>query len=166
MAINKIIKFNMEERALVLKEKNNLSLDEISSTLSEESGEQISRASVHRFFASREKDKQIAVAKSHKLMATVAEAEINTVTKRQELIKKLEGYADIAAKQGDIKTAIDALKEATSALNSLDKLLGKYETTPTIQVNLNQVNIDGEKRELLERIAAIPATDAAFEDIE
>lgn len=165
MAVNKIVKFDLEHRAIELRGKN-LSQNDIAETLSEESGEKISMHSVHRFFASHDRAKANAVAKSDKLMAAVAEAEINTVTKRQELIKKLEGYADTAAKNGDIKTAIDALKEATSALNSLDKLLGKYETTLTVQVNLNQVNIDGEKRELLERIAAIPATDAAFEDAE
>jgi hypothetical protein len=107
-----------------------------------------------------------AVEKSHKLQEKKAEAEINTVEKRQRFISKLEKIADEAFEKGDLKGAIDALKEATSALNSLDKLLGKYETTPAVQVNLNQVNIDGEKRALLERIAAIPSTEAAFEDVE
>jgi polyphosphate kinase 2 (PPK2 family) len=165
MAINKITKLNLESRAIELRGEDK-SFAIIAKMLSDESKEKINESSVQRFFAARDQAVVQAVEKSHKLMAAVAEAEINTVAKRQQLIKKLEGYADTAAKQGDIKTAIDALKEATSALNSLDKLLGKYETTPAVQVNLNQVNIDGEKRALLERIAAIPATDATFEDVE
>jgi hypothetical protein len=121
---------------------------------------------VYRYFDTHDKEKARAVESSSKLMAKVAEAEINTVGKRQDLIQKLEDLAQLAIEQGDLKVAVDALKEATSALNSLDKLLGKYETNPAVQVNLNQVNIDGEKRALLERIAAIPSTEAAFEDVE
>jgi hypothetical protein len=88
-----------------------------------------------------------AVEKSHKLQEKKAEAEINTVEKRQRFISKLEKIADEAFEKGDLKGAIDALKEATSALNSLDKLLGKYETTPQnvfansdVQINLQMID--------------------------
>lgn len=164
--INKIVKFDLDERAVHLRGEKQLSFNEIATTLSDESGEKISKASVQRFFEARDRDRQKAVAMSSKLQAKVAEAEINTVGKRQDLIQKLEDLAQLAIEQGDLKVAVDALKEATSALNSLDKLLGKYETNPAVQVNLNQVNIDGEKRALLERIAAIPSTEATFEDVE
>jgi predicted transcriptional regulator len=165
MAINKIKKFNLESLAEELRSQDK-SYADIADELCKVSNQNISPSSVRRYFESNERAMIKAVEKSHKLQEKKAEAEINTVEKRQRFISKLEKIADEAFEKGDLKGAIDALKEATSALNSLDKLLGKYETTPAVQVNLNQVNIDGEKRALLERIAAIPATDTTFEDVE
>jgi hypothetical protein len=165
MAINKIKKYKLEPLAVELRAKDK-SYAEIANELSKFSKQNISISSVRRFFISNERASVQAVEKSDKLRAMVVEAEINTVEKRQRLINKLELLADEAVQRGDLKVAVDALKEATSALNSLDKRLGKYETTPAVQVNLNQVNIDAQKRELLERIAAIPSTEAAFTDPE
>lgn len=152
MKINTIIKHGLESKAEELRD-NGLRLNDIAIQLSKEADLTITKSSLQRYFRSKQQDTQRLIEQKDALKATVIEAEINTVAKRQKLIHKLEKLADAAIEQGDLKVAVDALKEATSTLNSLDKGLGKYETTPAVQVNLQQGNIDAEKQALLGTIS-------------
>ncbi|WP_094226937.1 hypothetical protein [Methanolobus psychrotolerans] len=128
MATNKIIKFNLETRAVDLQEKKK-PYAEIAELLSSESGEDITQSSVQRFFASREKEKQIAVAKSDKLKARVAEAEINTIDEAMACIGELKDICSQAKEEGDFRTAIQAIDKIYTGLDIVNKVLGKYKVS-------------------------------------
>lgn len=128
MAINKITKFNLESRAISLQEKNK-PYEEIADVLSNESGEVITKSSVQRFFASREREKQIAVEKSNKLKAKVAEAEINTLTEAMACIDELKKICKASQEEGDNRTAIQAIDKIYTGLDIVNKVLGKYKVS-------------------------------------
>lgn len=143
MAINKITKLCLESRAIELRGPlgNETSHAEIAKILSEESKEVITQSSVQRFFASREQAKAQAVEKSDKLQAKVAEAEINTLTEAMACVDELKKICKAAQKEGDNRTAIQAIDKIYTGLDIINKVLGKYQTTPLIQVNNQQNNV-------------------------
>jgi hypothetical protein len=96
---------------------------------------------VQRFFASREKDKQIAVAKSDKLKAKVAEAEINTIDEAMACIDELKGICKDAKEERDYRTAIQAIDKIFAGLDIINKVLGKYQTAPQNIFSNSDVNI-------------------------
>jgi acetaldehyde dehydrogenase (acetylating) len=145
--INKIVKFDLDERAVHLRGEKQLSFNEIATTLSDESGEKISKASVQRFFEARDRDRQKAVAMSSKLQAKVTEAEINTLTDIIECHDDLKFICKEAMKSGDYKTAIQAIDKRLSSIDLMNKALGKYQTTPQnvfansdVQINLQMID--------------------------
>lgn len=138
VAQNKIIKLNLETRARELREDNK-STWEIARVLSEEAGQKVTQSSVQRYFASFELEKKQAIEKREKLVAKVAEAEINTIEKRQKVVDELLSLAEDAKKAKDFKAAAAALKEINPILVSLDQLSGKLSTqqSPGVVVNVN-----------------------------
>jgi IS30 family transposase len=159
MRINNIIKYNLETRAKALKAEDK-TLSEISKILTEEAKTPISVSTVYRYFEANEKSLIQAIEKSDKLKAKVADAEINTITKRVEIIDEFLTIAEQALSCGDFRAAVMALRGATEAQDSLDERLGKLKT-PTNTNNINILNMQeavSSARELLaSRISGIAA---------
>src|SRR5665648_333241 len=135
MRINNIIKFDLETRAKDLKGEGR-TLDDISQILTEEAKNPVSVSTVYRYFESNEKALVQAIEKSDKLQAKVADAEINTITKRAEIIDEFLLIAEQALSCGDFKAAVMALRGATEAQDSLDARLGKLKP----ETNTNHIN--------------------------
>jgi IS30 family transposase len=159
MRLNNIIKYNLETRAKALKGEGK-TLEEISKILSAESKTKISVSTVYRYFESNEKAMIQAIEKSDQLKAKVADAEINTITKRVEIIDEFLTIAEQALSCGDFRAAVMALRGATEAQDSLDERLGKLKA-PTNTNNINILNMQeavSSARELLaSRISGIAA---------
>jgi len=79
--------------------------------------------------ASREREKQIAVEKSNKLKAKVAEAEINTLTEAMACIDELKKICKASQEEGDNRTAIQAIDKIYTGLDIVNKVLGKYKVS-------------------------------------
>lgn len=163
MKINKLVKLGKESRAVDLRGQDR-SHSEIANILSEETGEKISTSSVQRFFASREQAKIQAVEKSDKLKAKVAEAEINTIDEAMACIDDLKDICDTAKGEGDLKTAILAIDKIYAGLDIINKVLGKYQTSPQVQFNFQEVNIDATRDKITRRINSIAARARTTED--
>jgi IS30 family transposase len=159
MRVNNIIKHNLETRAKALKAEDK-TLSEISQILTEEAKTPISVSTVYRYFEANEKAMIQAIEKSDKLKAKVADAEINTITKRVEIIDEFLTIAEQALSCGDFRAAVMALRGATEAQDSLDERLGKLKA-PTNTNNINILNMQeavSSARELLaSRINSISA---------
>jgi len=158
MRINNIIKYNLETRAKALKGEGK-TLEEISKILSAESKTKISVSTVYRYFEANEKAMIQAIEKSNKLKAKVADAEINTITKRVEIIDEFLTIAEQALSCGDFRAAVMALRGATEAQDSLDERLGKLKGSQPTNINiLNVQEAVSSARELLaSRISGIAA---------
>lgn len=159
MAQNKIKKFGLYSRAIELRGPlgEEKSFADIARILSEESEENITQSSVQRFFASLEKEKQKAVAKSDQLKAKVAEAEINTIDEAMACIDELKDICRGAKEAGDYRTAVMAMDKVFSGLDIVNKVLGKYQTSPQNVFNFNEVNIDATRDKVVSRINGIAA---------
>ncbi len=158
MRINNIIKYNLETRAKALKAEDK-TLSEISKILTEEAKTPISVSTVYRYFESNEKSLIQAIEKSDKLKAKVADAEINTITKRVEIIDQFLEISEQALSCGDFRAAVMALRGATEAQDSLDERLGKLKGSQPTNINiLNVQEAVSSARELLaSRISSIAA---------
>jgi AcrR family transcriptional regulator len=157
MRINNIKKYDLETRAKTLKGEGK-TLEEISQILTEEAKTTISTSTVYRYFESNEKAIVQAIEKSDKLKEKLADAEINTITKRVEIIDYFLEITEEAQACGDFKAAIMALRGATEAQDSLDERLGKLKGPAT---NVNILNIQeathGAREALRSRINGIAA---------
>jgi len=136
MKINTIVKLNLETRTKDLRAEGK-SQEEIGDILSKETGQQITKHVISRYFLADDRAKAQVIEKSNKLKAKVADAEINTITKRVEIIDKFLEIAEQAQLEGDFKAAILALRGATEAQDSLDERLGKLKPVS----NTNNINI-------------------------
>jgi hypothetical protein len=136
MRINTIIKLNLETRAKELRWESK-SIEDIASILSKESGEQVTKSATYRYFESNDKIAAQVIEKNDKLKIKVIETEINTISKRLEIIDGLLKIAEQAQESGDLRAAILALRAATEAQDSLDNRLGKLKTPS----NTNSINI-------------------------
>ena len=151
MRINNIIKFDLETLAKNLKGEGK-TLEEISKILTEEAKTPISISTVYRYFDSNEKALVQAIEKSDKLQAKVADAEINTIIKRVEIIGQFLKISEQALSCGDFRAAVMALRGATEAQDSLDERLGKLKA-PTNTNNINILNIQEAATNARERFA-------------
>ncbi|MCK9333659.1 MAG: hypothetical protein M0Q19_10910 [Candidatus Cloacimonetes bacterium] len=120
-AVNKIIRYNLEQRARELNE-NGASLRDIADTLTREANTEINKNSVHNFLKSDTKTTAELIEKKSVLKTKVVEAEISTIEQRKQVIDGLLGIATNAENE---HTRVLAFKEANNALDSLDKRLGK-----------------------------------------
>jgi|GEM_PF-2190616 len=142
MRINNIIKNDLETLAKELKGEGK-TLDEISRILTKEAKTPISLSTVYRYFGSNEKALVQAIEKSDKLQAKVADAEINTINQRMDVILSLIEIGAEARLEGDRRGAVLALRAATDALHKLDERLGILKPSNTlIQINNNPSKID------------------------
>ena len=149
MRINHIVKNDLETQAVTLKGAGN-TLEEISQILTKEAKTPISLSTVYRYFDSNEKALVQAIEKSDKLRAKVADAEINTITKRVEIIDQFLKISDQAIYRRDFRAAVMALRGATDAQDSLDERLGKLKA-PTNTNNINILNIQEQTAHARER---------------
>jgi uncharacterized Zn finger protein (UPF0148 family) len=145
MLQNIITTLNLESHVADMKIQN-LSEREIAEKLSLELHKTITKSSVHRYLSGNVRLCQEAVEVNNKLKVKVAEAELDTIVARRELIDKIRELASTAEEFGDIKTALYALSQAINALDSLDKRLGKLSDRPDINVNiqLNSVTLENQ----------------------
>jgi hypothetical protein len=161
-AQNKIIKFKLETRARELRDLGKSTWD-IAEILSGETDKKITQSSVHRYFASFEQEQKEAIEKREELVARVADAEISTIEDRQAVITGLLNIAKNATENGHPRTAIEAYRIATTALDSLDKRIGKLSPSPntpnTQNIFLNETSPAPNR--LRERMKVY---DAIFED--
>jgi len=132
MRLNRVIKFNLEDRAIELRAEGK-GIRDVAKVLSEESGEKISSSSVQRFLNQRNDAAAEVVAKNEELAARVAEAEINTIEKRQAIIQELIEIARESKKGKNYRDAVSGLGKAIDALDSLDKRTGKLESKQKIE---------------------------------
>lgn len=137
MKINTIVKLNLETLAKQLR-FDGKTFDEISKILSEESGQNITKASVFRYFQTNERVSAQVIEKSDKLKAQVIEADINTINKRVAIIDKFLDIAEQTQLEGEYKAAIMALRGATEAMDSLDARLGELKPAAN---NINILNV-------------------------
>ncbi len=141
---NKIIQLGLESRLKQLRE-DNIGEEEAASILSKEVNTKITRSCVHRHLAAQVRANRGLIEKSNKLKEKVIELELDTVQARHELIRELRALAQQAKDEGDIKTAISGFEKAISALDSLDKRLGKFaperEQTVINVIMNNQVSV-------------------------
>ena len=151
MRINHIIKFDLQSRAKDLKGEGK-TLEEISLILTDEAKTPISISTVYRYFESNEKAMIQSIEKSDKLQAKVADAEINTITKRVEIIDQFLEISEQALSCGDFRAAVMALRGATEAQDSLDERLGKLKA-PTNTNTFNILNIKEQTTNARERFA-------------
>jgi predicted transcriptional regulator len=132
---NIISKLNLEPRISDMK-RENLSERDIAQTLSKESNQTITRSAVHRYLSANVRLCQEVVEVNNKMKVKVAEAELDTIEARHELIDKIRDLGDKAESNGDLKTALYAVSQSLAALESLDKRLGKLTETPGVHVSL------------------------------
>lgn len=137
MKINKIIKFGLETRAKTLRGQGK-TFDEIAVQLSKESTEQITQAAVFRYFKGNDLATSQVIETKDNLKAKVAEVEISTIEDRQQIIK---GLLALASKALEDRDKVAAYKEANSALDSLDKRLGKLINNPVTINNMNSMKL-------------------------
>ena len=142
MRVNNIVKFNLETRAKELRWESK-SMEDIACTLSDESGQTITKSTVYRYFESNDKIASQMIEKNDKLKIKVIETEINTIEKRIEIIDTLLKIAEQAQECGDLRAAVLALRAATEAQDSLDSRLGKLKV-PSNTNNINILNIQEE----------------------
>lgn len=159
MKVNNIVKNYLEYRTRELRGafKSN---PEIADALSNESRQPITVSTVFRYFDANEKAVAQAIEKSDKLKVRVADAEIDTINKRVEIIDKFLSIAEHALENNDYRAAVMALNDATKVQDSLDERLGKLKM-PTSTNNINILNIREEVKNARElftsRMAALPA---------
>lgn len=163
MKPNTIVKFNLETRAKQLR-LDGKSFDDISKILSEELEQTITKSTVFRYFQANDKAAAQVIEKNEKLKAKVVEAEIDTISKRLEIIDKFLEIAEQARRCGDFRAAVMALRGATEAQDSLDERLGKLKGPAGTNVNVFNVQeaINGAREVLTSRISGISAS---FEEI-
>lgn len=135
--VNKIVKYNLEDKVRTLNEKGT-SLRGIADSISKESNQNINKVSVVNFLKSDVKSKAEIIEKKTTLKIKVVEAEISTLETRQIIISKLMDVAEHAEYDRD-KTA--AYKVATEALDSLDKRLGQVSPDNHTVINITQNNL-------------------------
>lgn len=156
MKINKVIQCDMETRALELRAQNK-SLRQIAKSLSDEAKESISYGSVKNYFDAYDADKSRVAEKKDKLMEKVVEEEINTIVEVRTNIEELREISRLAKEAGDYRTAANALDKIYGGLEIINKMLGKYQTTPQVQFNFQEVNIDATRDKVVSRINGIAA---------
>lgn len=137
MKINNIVKLNLETLAKQLR-FDGRTYEDISKILSEESGQNITKASVFRYFQTNAKVTAQVIEKSDKLKAQVIETDISTINKRVAIIDKFLDIAEQAQAEGEYKTAILALRGSNEAMNSLDARLGELKPAAN---NINILNV-------------------------
>jgi len=140
--INTIVKLNLETRTKNLRAEGK-SQEEIAVILSEETGQQITKHTVSRYFLADMDAKTEVIERSDKLKIKVCEAELNTINQRMSVIMSLIEIGAEARLEGDRRGAVLALKTATEALHLLNQRLGKLTPNNTlIQINNNSSKLD------------------------
>jgi hypothetical protein len=155
MKINNIVKLNLESRAKDLR-AGGKSFADIAKVLSEENKVNITKDSVQRYFLSNEKAVAQVIERSDKLKMKVCEAEINTITKRVEIIDQFLEISEQALSFGDFRAAVMALRGATEAQDSLDERLGKLKAPTNTNINILNIQeaINGARERFLSAISS------------
>lgn len=158
MKINKIVMLGLESKVKKLRAQGKTQ-EEISKIISEETGLPITKHTVSRYFLADTDAKAEVIERSDKLKLKVVDAEINTITKRVEIIDKFLEIAEQAQAEGDFKAAIMALRGATEAQDSLDQLLGKLKGSQPTNINILNIQeaVTNAREILSRRIAGIAA---------
>lgn len=145
----KIIKYGLESRARELYNAD-LSLSSIAETLSNESGQTITKAMVFHYMGTEARCNAEVIEKTAQLKVAVAEAEISTIEDRKTIIQSLLELADKATYDRD---KIAAYKVATESLDALDKRIGKLSNNSSVTINnVNAMKLEDVPTEQLLRM--------------
>lgn len=148
MATNKIIKHNLEETAHQLKTEG-YSDSEIATSLSEESGEKISRYSVLRYFQSNGDAVQQRVKQREEVVEKAIDERLDVVKQLNQINKAAMHFLRQALESNDSNKAMKAMREVREQLEFQAKLLGDL---PDQQVN---INVEGDLIKFEQRIIQI-----------
>ena len=156
-AVNRISKYNLEERVRSLNESG-VSLRDIADTLTTESGHQISKDSVFSFLKNDIKFTAEIIEHKTALKAAVAEAEVSTIQGRLNIIEKLNSIFETATNEEDTLNTLDICalsKELREHYDSLDKRLGKLTGAGVTINNINALKLSDIPTEQLLRMVNV-----------
>jgi len=152
MAINKIVKYDLEVRAVQLREQGN-TFEKIAELLTTESNNNISYSNVYRFFESYERSKAIIIEKQEPLKVKAIELEISTLEDRKRIIT---GLLDLAENALEERNRVLAYKTAVEAIDSLDRRQGKLTNNPNVTINnVNAMKLSEVSTEYLMRMVNV-----------
>lgn len=145
MQMNTVIRLGLENRVAEMLAAQ-MSYSDIARTLSQETGVKIQQPTITRYLQSNNRVLIEAVHSSPILKETVLQAEMDTVKERKYIIDRIHRLGEMAEERGDYRTAIAACAPHTAAIDSLDRVVGKYRDHD-LQVNMAvQVNNDSDKK--------------------
>ena len=130
MAINKIIKFNLEEHANKLKAQG-LSDYKIAEELSKIAGVKITRSTVYRYFSSNHDPVIQHVKHREEIVTKAINGRIDAVQQLIAINNETLRILEEAKEAGDLKTALKAIERIEKQLELQAKLLGDIQETPT-----------------------------------
>lgn len=138
--LQKIERFGLDSRARELK-KNGLTTRDIAESLSNESGQKITKSTVADFFKADDILKAEIVEKQEEYKIRVVEAEISTIEGRLSIIQKLHTVFESCENKHEYQIISKELREH---YDSLDKRIGKVSpesNNTTINIQQNNVTI-------------------------
>jgi len=136
--LSKIIKYGLESRARELYD-NDISFSEIAVALSNESGQNITKAMTFQYLSSESRCNAAVIEKKANLQFAIVEAEISTIEIRQSLINKLIDVFETCETKQEYALISKELREH---VDSLDKRIGRLSAN---QQNLTINNFNAMK---------------------
>jgi len=140
MAINKIIKLNLEEEANKLKAQG-LSDYKIAEELSKIAGVKITRSTVYRYFSSNHDPVVQHVKQREEIVTKAINGRIDAVQQLIAINSETLTILEEAKAAGDLKTALKAIERIEKQLELQAKLLGDIKEGPTAVV-INVMKVD------------------------
>lgn len=151
MAINRIVKLGLEAEAGRLAADPEMNHRKIAAELSRISGEEITRASVQRYFKTNSDPVRVAVKHREEIVARSINERLDTVgqlrTINETTIRILNNN-----ETEDPRTAIMALREIREQLALQAKLLGDLPADGTVTVNILQNPVFAEFQTIVEGV--------------
>ncbi len=130
MAINKIIKLNLEEQANKLKAQG-LSDYKIAEELSKIAGVKITRSTVYRYFSSNHDPVVNRIKQREEIVTKAVNGRIDAVQQLIAINNETLRILEEAKASGDLKTALRAIERIEKQLELQAKLLGDIQEAPT-----------------------------------
>lgn len=130
MAINKIIKLNLEEQANKLKAQG-LSDYKIAEELSKIAGVKITRSTVYRYFSSNHDPVVNRIKQREEIVTKAVNGRIDAVQQLIAINNETLRILEEAKAAGDLKTALKAIERIEKQLELQAKLLGDIQEAPT-----------------------------------
>lgn len=142
MAINKIIKFGLEEEASKLKEQGN-SDQSIANELSKSSGQKITRSTVYRYFSNSNRDPVVRnIKQREEVISKAVNSRLETAEQLERINKAALYILKEALQSAEYNVALKAIREVTNQLELQSKIIGDISDQPTVNINFvqNQFN--------------------------
>jgi len=140
MAINKIIKYGLEEEANSLKLQG-LSYAQIAKELSEQSGKQISKQNVYNYFKQNNDPVVKNVKQREEIVTKAINGRLDTIQQLLEINRETYQILQEVKASGDHKTALKAIERIEKQLELQAKLIGDIKEGPVTFI-WNVVRVD------------------------